>query len=38
MVVEVDIIKRVLHGDVDAFRYFIDIYKDMAFTLAMGMI
>jgi RNA polymerase sigma factor (sigma-70 family) len=38
MDVEVDIIRRVLHGDVDAFRYFIDTYKDMAFTLAMGMI
>jgi len=38
MVVEVDIIKRVLHGDVDAFKYFIDAYKDIAFTLAMGMI
>jgi RNA polymerase sigma factor (sigma-70 family) len=38
MVVEVDIIRRVLHGEVDAFRYFIDTYKDMAFTIAMGMI
>jgi len=38
MPTEIDIIKRVLHGKVDAFRYFIDTYKDMAFTLAMGMI
>ena len=38
MDVEVDIIRRVLHGEVDAFKYFINTYKDMAFTLAMGMI
>jgi RNA polymerase sigma factor (sigma-70 family) len=38
MDVEVDIIRRVLHGEVDAFRYFIDAYKDMAYTLAMGVI
>jgi RNA polymerase sigma-70 factor (ECF subfamily) len=38
MIVEVDIIRRVLRGEVDAFRYFIDTYKNMAFSLAMGMI
>lgn len=37
MIAEIDIIKRVLHGDVDAFRYFIETYKDFAFSLAMGM-
>ena len=38
MPTEIDIIKRVLQGEVDAFRYFIDTYKDMAFTLVMGML
>jgi RNA polymerase sigma factor (sigma-70 family) len=38
MVVEVDILRRILHGEVDAFRYFIDTYKNMAFSIAMGMI
>jgi RNA polymerase sigma-70 factor (ECF subfamily) len=38
MTVEIDIIRRILHGEVDAFRYFIDAYKDMAFSLVMGMI
>jgi RNA polymerase sigma-70 factor (ECF subfamily) len=38
MVVEIDIIRRILHGEVDAFRYFIDTYKDMAFSLVMGMV
>jgi RNA polymerase sigma-70 factor (ECF subfamily) len=38
MIVEFDIIKRILRGEVDAFGYFIDTYKDMAFSLVMGMI
>ena len=38
MIVESDIIRRVLSGEVDAFRYFIDTYKDMAFSIVMGMI
>jgi RNA polymerase sigma-70 factor (ECF subfamily) len=38
MVVEIDIIRRILRGEIDTFRYFIDTYKDMAFSLVMGMI
>lgn len=35
---ENEIIQRVIHGDVNAFRYFIDRYKDMAFSIAMSII
>lgn len=38
MIIESDIIKRILLGEVDAFRYFIDTYKDMAFSIVMGII
>ena len=38
MMTENDIIRKVIHGDVDAFRYFIDTYKDMAFSIAMGIL
>jgi len=31
------IIQKVLDGDIDAFRYFVDRYKDMAFSIAMSM-
>lgn len=38
MMTEKDIILKIIHGDVDAFRYFIDTYKDMAFSIATGII
>ena len=31
-------IQKVLHGDVQAFRYFLTTYKDMAYTLAMSVV
>ena len=31
------IIQNVLKGDIDAFRYFVDRYKDMAFSISMSM-
>lgn len=31
------IIQKVLDGDIDAFKYFVDQYKDMAFSIAMSM-
>ena len=30
------IIQKVLDGDIDSFRYFVDRYKDMAFSIAMS--
>jgi RNA polymerase sigma factor (sigma-70 family) len=35
---ESEYIRQVLAGDTDAFRYFIQTYRDMAFTLAMSML
>jgi len=34
---ESEIIRRIIHGETDTFRYFIDHYKDMAFSIAMSM-
>jgi RNA polymerase sigma factor (sigma-70 family) len=33
-----DYIRQVLAGDTDAFRYFIQTYRDMAFTIAMSIL
>lgn len=32
------IIQKVLDGDIDAFRYFVDRYKDMAFSITISMV
>ncbi|UCG28276.1 MAG: sigma-70 family RNA polymerase sigma factor [Bacteroidales bacterium] len=31
-------IDKVLNGDIDAFRYFVQQYKDMAFTIAVSIL
>lgn len=38
MMMESEIIRKIIHGDTDEFRYFIDRYKDMAFSIAISMI
>jgi len=34
---ETEIIRKVIQGDTDEFRYFIDQYKDMAYSVAVSM-